>query len=156
MENDAESVSVQRTSSILPATPTDRHSMFLTSCDLVCPSYPYINRVFFYDCKDDSNAVVASLQDSLKRTLTHFYPLAGRFTFDEEGRLEVNCNDAGVDFVEAPTNVRFSDLQSDGFQYRHLFWKLARMTELLRSDYVDQPILSIQVTSCKRGPRVES
>lgn len=125
--------------------------MFLTICDLVCRSYPYINRIFFYDCKDDYNAVVASLRHSLGKVLVKFFPLAGRLAFDEDGRLEIDCNDAGVDFVEAVAHLPFSDLQCDGFQYRNLFWKLARRTELLRSDYTQLPILSIQVTKFEGG-----
>lgn len=126
--------------------------MFLTSCDLVCRSYPYINRIFFYECKLDScRAVVSSLQESLARTLVQFFPLAGRFSYDEEGRLQIDCNDGGVDFVEAAADCPLSYLQDDGFQYRSLFWKLARRTSLLRCDYLHLPILSIQVTKFLDG-----
>lgn len=151
MESNNDEVSVERISTIFPATPTERHSMFLTSCDLVCRSYPYINRIFFFDCKDDYAAVVASLRDGLERALVHFFPLAGRFAVDDDGRLEVDCNDAGVDFVEAIAHVSFIDLQANGFQYRNLFWKLARRTELLRSDFVHRPILSVQLTKFQDG-----
>ena len=125
--------------------------MFLSSCDLVCRSYPYINRIFFYkttsfSSASDYNVRVACLKESLARTLAHFYPLAGRFTNDAGGRLCVACNDEGVEFVEACVHdLPFHRLTATGFQYSNLFWKLARRTELLRSDYMDQPILSVQV-----------
>lgn len=146
-----EVISIEKVSTVFPATPTERRTMFLTSCDLVCRSYPYINRIFFYDFKDSYRAVVSSLQESLGRTLVPFFPLAGRFSYDEEGRLQIDCSDCGVDFVEAAADLPFSDLQGDGFQYKSLFWKLARRTSLLRSDYLHQPILSIQVTKFLDG-----
>ncbi|KAJ7964786.1 vinorine synthase-like [Quillaja saponaria] len=48
------------------------------------------------------------LQQSLSQTLTHFYPLAGRFKNDSI----VDCNDNGVIFIESRTNSHLSDFLS--------------------------------------------
>jgi hypothetical protein len=165
--------------------------MFLSSCDLVCRSYPYINRIFFYSLPssppssapssaassapyssaasaalpDGSDAAglharhVAALKASLARALVDFYPLAGRFANDGDpspaaaGRLCVLLNDAGAEFVEARVDgLPYRALKDASFQHSELFWKLCRRTHLLRSDYLDQPILSVQVINSSRSP----
>lgn len=40
------------------------------------------------------------LKQSVSKTLTHFYPLAGRI----KGHLSIDCNDQGAYYVEARTN----------------------------------------------------
>ncbi|KAI5054048.1 hypothetical protein GOP47_0031058 [Adiantum capillus-veneris] len=135
-----------------------RRMVFLTSCDLVCRSYPYINRLFFF--KSECGPVqVSAMKEGLARALVSFYPLAGRFCVDEEGRLQILVDDyaativegGGVDFVEASCDLPFAGLALDGFQYRHVFLKLAPRTHYLRCDYLNEPILSVQVTKFKDG-----
>ncbi|KAI5332716.1 hypothetical protein L3X38_022845 [Prunus dulcis] len=47
------------------------------------------------------------LIESLSKTLTHFYPLAGRII---EGKAMVECNDAGAEFVKARINCSLSEI----------------------------------------------
>ena len=59
--------------------------------------------IFFYQNKDGNNNLVdvthisSGLKKSLSETLTHYYPLAGRF---KDGTT-VECNDEGAYFSEA-------------------------------------------------------
>eukprot|EP00250_Pteridium_aquilinum_P008589 c18058_g1_i2 orf=559-1932(-) len=152
-------VTVERVRRVTPLTRTDVSNMFLTTCDLVCRTYPYINRAFFYDVggqqdgRSHYEAIVNMLEQGLAKTLVHFYPLAGRLSHNEDGRLQIECNDEGVELLEASISPEFpfSDLLQDGFQYRPLFWKLAPKSDLLRCDYLHEPLLSIQVTRFFNG-----
>ncbi|MCO5551175.1 hypothetical protein L7F22_004672 [Adiantum nelumboides] len=136
-----------------------RRVVFLTSCDLVCRSYPYINRVFFFKSEWGQALplqAVSAMKQGLAKALVSFYPLAGRFCVDEEGRLQVMVADSssvegGAEFVEALCDLPFAALALDGFQYRRVFLKLAPRTHYLRCDYLHEPILSVQVTKFKDG-----
>ncbi|KAG5602920.1 hypothetical protein H5410_034290 [Solanum commersonii] len=44
------------------------------------------------------------LQKSLAETLTKFYPLAGRFSEDDD-ELSIHCNDKGVEYIESKVNM---------------------------------------------------
>lgn len=157
-------VRIETVSKVKPATGGEkRRIVFLTSCDLVCRSYPYINRVFFFKSSGQECAEpwqVSLMKEGLAKALVSFYPLSGRFCADEEGRLQIECgNDelvdvvggGGVEFVEASCDLSFAELVRDGFQYRQVFWKLARRTHYLRCDYLHEPILSIQITKFADG-----
>ncbi|KAH7404053.1 hypothetical protein KP509_15G008600 [Ceratopteris richardii] len=154
----------------------ERRVVFLTCCDLVCRSYPYINRIFFFNGGDDVESVVASLKEGLSKALVDFYPLSGRFCIGQEGRLQVECNNSrgadvhaaieacvgvvdgvggelccgavpsSAEFVEATCDLPFRMLAQERFQHHPVFWKLARRTHYLRCDYLHEPILSVQVT----------
>ncbi|XP_058077030.1 vinorine synthase-like [Magnolia sinica] len=91
---------------IKPSSPTPQHlcRLQLSLLDQLSPRI-YIRLVLFYS-KNDSSPVQKShqLKKSLSETLTRFYPLAGRI----EGNSSVECNDMGVDFVEARVDGQLS------------------------------------------------
>lgn len=144
-------VSVEKVRKVTPLTKSEVSNMFLSSSDLVCRTYPYINRVLFYDVggrQQEYEAAVDMLEKGLAKTLGFFYPLAGRLSHDEDGRLQIECNDEGAELIEASISpdFPFSHLLQDDFQYRPLFWKLAPKSDLLRCDYPHEPLLSVQIT----------
>lgn len=47
------------------------------------------------------DSVVELLKKSLSEALLHFYPLAGRLRTSSDGVVYIDCNDGGVDFIEA-------------------------------------------------------
>ncbi|XP_024545482.1 shikimate O-hydroxycinnamoyltransferase-like [Selaginella moellendorffii] len=74
----------------------------------------YTKQVYYFppSSRDD---LVASLRASLSRVLVPFYVLAGRVRRAEDGhKLEVDCNDGGISFVEAP-DASFSDWKNMAF-----------------------------------------
>ncbi|KAH7281332.1 hypothetical protein KP509_36G041900 [Ceratopteris richardii] len=56
---------------------------------------------------------------------------------------------SGAEFVEAVCDMSYASLAEEGFQHHQVFWELARRTHRLRCDYLDEPILSVQVTKFK-------
>ncbi|KAK8484373.1 hypothetical protein V6N12_041715 [Hibiscus sabdariffa] len=73
----------------------------------------YNSFIYFYPetCDTDTDADKITISDRLKqsisKSLTHFYPLAGRMTEDQ---LFVDCNDEGIPFVEARVKCQLFDV----------------------------------------------
>ncbi|KAJ6747839.1 F21J9.9 [Salix koriyanagi] len=79
------------------STPQHRRTYKLSILDQLAPSL-YIPIILFYSppcenlCKNSDH-----LKKSFSRTLTHFYPFAGRVKDD----FSIDCNDDGAAFIEA-------------------------------------------------------
>eukprot|EP01018_Ginkgo_biloba_P000652 Gb_13282 [translate_table: standard] len=134
---------------VKPSVPTQKHRMFLSAIDRKCLLFEYIQTILFYKYDDESHfhSMVAKLNTSLSLALVDFYPLAGSLVMGENGRHEIECNDSGVELVEASANVRFPDLDLDpDFEPLTSFPKLIHMAVHQRSDSSDLPLLSVQVT----------
>lgn len=84
------------------------------------------------------------LKNSLSKQLSSFYPAAGRLRRREDRKLELVCNNAGVEFVEAfvdGTLAEFGD-----FKPNKLFTELLDPAPALVGDaFLDHPITYIQV-----------
>ncbi|KAL2230534.1 UNVERIFIED_CONTAM: Vinorine synthase [Sesamum indicum] len=92
-------------------TPPHLRKLKLSYLDQSLPSF-YVPLVFFYQADElrgltTCNPVQISqrLKQSLSKTLTSFYPLAGRIEDD----FVVDCCDAGVEFIEARLNGQLMD-----------------------------------------------
>ncbi|KAK9027764.1 hypothetical protein V6N11_067587 [Hibiscus sabdariffa] len=101
------------TESIKPSSPTPLHlrSFELSILDQMTPAF-YIPLIFWYtqNAASDESSLEAEeisrrLKKSLSETLTRFYPFAGRIN----GCL-VDCNDDGVDYIEARVNCVLRDI----------------------------------------------
>ena len=101
---------------VKPAEKTPKRGLWLSSLDMLTPipgHYP-----LFYISKPSSTPIDPSvrfmnasvLKEALRKVLADFYPVAGRFRHDHNGRLEINCNGEGVLFVEAETDAVVDDL----------------------------------------------
>ncbi|XP_021723703.1 vinorine synthase-like [Chenopodium quinoa] len=102
MELEMETIS---TEIIEPSTPTPPHlKTFKLSLLDQFYQFTYVPHVLFYNpspplengTKNDQK-MTTYLKDSLSKTLSLFYPLAGRLTMDESS---IDCNDKGISFVE--------------------------------------------------------
>nr|GMD28087.1 shikimate O-hydroxycinnamoyltransferase-like [Ipomoea batatas] len=49
------------------------------------------------------------MMEALRNVLVSFYPMAGRLARDGEGRIEINCNEEGVLFVEVESDACVDD-----------------------------------------------
>ncbi|OVA19046.1 Transferase [Macleaya cordata] len=108
-------VEVVSRETIKPSCPTPHyHRTFnLSFLDQISPSL-YTPYIFFYNnnnSNNNDNHIMASsssrrrdivIKKSLAETLTRFYPLAGRIK--DADSLIVDCNDDGVDYLEARVN----------------------------------------------------
>lgn len=63
--------------------------------------------VFFYPNYSSNNGDINILKKSLSQCLTQYYPFAGKFLAPSAS--QINCNDAGVEFLEAFINNRLDD-----------------------------------------------
>ncbi|XP_010429376.1 PREDICTED: BAHD acyltransferase At5g47980-like [Camelina sativa] len=90
---------------IKPSSPAPIDHLQLSVFDLSFPVV-YVPVTFFYESPTGESPEIISnrLKTSLSETLSRFYPLAGRI----EG-ISINCNDEGVLFTEARTDVILSD-----------------------------------------------
>lgn len=152
-----ENVRLLRVSSVVPAIPTLKHRMFLSSLDLFFISQKN-QRVMFYKIDEqemDFCTIAENLKRSLSLVLVDFYPFAGRLDIkaEESGRPEIDCNDGGVEFVEASIDMAFAELEKEEFRHKSLFKELVRNHDRDTSENgtYDGPLLSIQVTAFLGG-----
>ena len=92
-----------------PAEKTPRRSLWLSDLDLLYNEL-HIAIVYFYKPNGASNFFEASLlKEALSKVLVPFYPLAGRLRHDNDGRLEIECNEEGIVFIEAESSSILDD-----------------------------------------------
>jgi 5-bromo-4-chloroindolyl phosphate hydrolysis protein len=77
-------------------TPPHLQNLNISFLDQLAPSLNVTN-IFYYTNNHHVNNI-EDLEKSLSEILTLFYPLAGRYI---EDNLSVDCNDEGVEFLEA-------------------------------------------------------
>ncbi|KAJ0785409.1 putative transferase [Helianthus annuus] len=63
--------------------------------------------LFFTENPNQDPKFVVQLEKSLEKVLTRLYPLAGRYV--EESHI-VDCNDEGVEFIQAKVNIKLEDI----------------------------------------------
>ncbi|KAA8540714.1 hypothetical protein F0562_024367 [Nyssa sinensis] len=97
---------------IKPSIPTPHHlrDFKLSFLDQLIPPV-YVPIILFYSHNETTNLkqpaeISYLLKKSLSHTLTRFYPLAGRMRGDNL----VDCNDQGVDYLEAHVDGQLSDI----------------------------------------------
>eukprot|EP00253_Pinus_taeda_P001347 PITA_01347 len=147
-------VKVSRISTVAPAMPTAKHSMFLSAIDISNIPSNNVGILLFYKIPDitaakDFPTMVEKLKTSLSLVLVDFYPFAGRLDRKgaESGRPQIDCNDEGVEFVEATIDMAFEDVEIDNFQHKNFFTELVQ----IRHGKDDDSLLSIQVTAFQGG-----
>ncbi|PPD66258.1 hypothetical protein GOBAR_DD36862 [Gossypium barbadense] len=128
-------ISIKESTMVRPAEEhTPKGSIWNSNLDLLISRY-HVSTVYFYKpngCSDffDTGRVKEGLskvlvpfypiagrlgvKEGLSKVLVPFYPIAGRLGYDENGRLEIICNDEGVPFVEAETSSVLEDLVGNG------------------------------------------
>ncbi|XP_038906914.1 stemmadenine O-acetyltransferase-like [Benincasa hispida] len=91
----------------IPTPETQKHLKFSFLDQLALPVY--VPLLLFYD-SNNNNQIDPSkfhlLKSSLSKTLTQFYPFAGRINDDN---LSISCIDEGAIFLEAETNYPLSN-----------------------------------------------
>lgn len=142
-------INVKESSMVRPAQPTPNQRVWNSNLDLVIPRF-HTPSVYFYRRPESAASFFDAevLKEALGRALVPFYPMAGRLGRDEDGRIEINCNGAGVLFVVAETSSTINDFGD--------FAPTMELKQLIpRVDYTDDisayPLLVLQVTHFKCG-----
>ena len=108
----------------------------------------YNRRLLFYPnlTSSDVDRAIRTLKQSLSAVLVHYYPWAGRLALDPNGRLVIDCNDAGVEFVEARVDTPMDEIGREGFPMMPLYDHLSPVVDHRGSSQLyTSPLLSIQV-----------
>ncbi|KAK3420827.1 LOW QUALITY PROTEIN: hypothetical protein EUGRSUZ_G00511 [Eucalyptus grandis] len=85
------------------------------------------------------------MEDSLSKTLTLFYPMAGRYIEDDDGCF-IDCNDLGVDFVHAKWMARLIS-----FSIETPTWICSNYLSQFPNNLVGNPLVVIQVNTFECG-----
>ncbi|KAJ7949105.1 Hydroxycinnamoyl-CoA:shikimate/quinate hydroxycinnamoyl transferase [Quillaja saponaria] len=96
-------VSITSSCIVIPSEPTPNGLMRLSDFDQIPGMKHAPSGLFFYKQNHNSitiEDVTKKLKDSLSKILVPYYPLAGRLC-SIQGRVELDCNAKGVQFVEA-------------------------------------------------------
>ncbi|RZC71190.1 hypothetical protein C5167_034648 [Papaver somniferum] len=141
-------ISIKESTMVRPAEETPQRSLWNANVDLVVPRM-HTPSVYFYRPNGSSNFFDCSvLKEALSKVLVPFYPMGGRLKRDEDGRIEIDCNGAGVLLVEAETTSVIDDFGD--------FAPTLELRQLIPSvdysgDISSYPLLVLQVTHFKCG-----
>jgi len=100
-------VTIVASYSVFPRHETPKGHLWLSDSDQVVRS-GHTPTIYVYQTKhnDETNE---RLRNSLAEILVHYYPVAGRLSLAEDGRIELDCNAKGVTFIEAQTTKSLGD-----------------------------------------------
>lgn len=142
-------VTIKKSSMVGPATETPTHHIWLSPLDLQMMRSKHSAFVYFYKSNISSDSFKPQvLKDALSNVLVPFYPAAGRYGRDENGRIEIICNAEGALFVEAEASIMLDDL--DYFAPNVNFDQLFPFIDYSK-DISSYPLVLIQVTRFKCG-----
>lgn len=142
-----QTVSITKTVPVYPKLLHPQKVLNLSNLDRQCPILMYL--VFFYNpshaIKNLSlNSVFSSLKSGLEETLSVWYPAAGRLCPNQnDGKLDLWCNNNGATLVEAVTQVKISQL-GDLSQYNDFLEKLV-YKPVFDGNFSNMPLVVAQV-----------
>ncbi|XP_010268237.1 PREDICTED: omega-hydroxypalmitate O-feruloyl transferase-like [Nelumbo nucifera] len=143
-------VSLQRCSTILPAEKTQRRSIFLSNIDQVLNFTVESVHFFLANPAFPPETVAQMLERALQKLLVEYDFLAGRLRFNpQQGRLEIDCNSAGVGFSVATSELSLEEVGD--LVYPNPAFGQLMMDKLCSLETDDQPLCALQVTSFRCG-----
>ncbi|XP_014508273.1 spermidine hydroxycinnamoyl transferase-like [Vigna radiata var. radiata] len=100
-------VAIVASYSVFPSKETPKGQLWLSDNDQVVRS-GHTPTIYVYQAKHN-DGTTQRLINSLAQILVPYYPLAGRLSLAETGRIQVDCNAKGVTFIEAETTKSLAD-----------------------------------------------
>ncbi|KAK4424636.1 Anthranilate N-benzoyltransferase protein 1 [Sesamum alatum] len=144
-------LTLRQSTLVSPPKQAENKSFFLSNVDQILNFD--VPTVHFFKANPDFplETVAKRLKMALERVLVPYDFMAGRLKLNQQsGRLEIDCNSAGVGFVVASSECSLDELGD--FVYPNLgFRQLAVQTLDNLGPDVEQPLCVIQVTSFKCG-----
>ncbi|PWA70756.1 transferase, Chloramphenicol acetyltransferase-like domain protein [Artemisia annua] len=110
---------------------------------------PFVNVgvVLYFSTNSNHDAkFVTRLEKSLEKTLTRFYPLAGRFV---NKTLIIDCNDQGAEFIHAKVNIKLQDILAPNANVKFVDDFIP--SKKFAIDQFHEPLLAVQVTMFECG-----
>lgn len=125
---------------VKPSKPTPPHlrTYKISVMDEINPSM-FVVRILYYK-SGVTEGNFTSLEESLARTLSLFYPLAGRY--DKEKRA-VDCNDEGAQYSTAEVEYQLDQLMDGTVEVEKL--ALLLPLEIGAADEPTDPMLGVQI-----------
>lgn len=141
-------VQISKRETIIPSSPTpaELRSFKLSLFDQLNPAL-YTPLLLFYTDHHGQltpNEKSGRLKLSLSRTLSHFYPLAGRI----RDNLFIECTDQGAEFIEAKVSCCLSDVLK---QPNEMVLEKFLPTDIYSTDARDGPLLRAKVNFFECG-----
>lgn len=150
-------VTTLSTTTLRPSEPTERRYVFLSNIDQVLNFSVETVHFFNANAEHPIESIVATLRSAVERVLVPYDFLAGRLRLDEsKGRLEIDCNAAGVKFVVAKSELELAELGD--LEYPNpAFRQLVTMTEAGGGHGLEDRLLcAFQVTLTKHSLQLQS
>ncbi|KAK9055301.1 hypothetical protein SSX86_026383 [Deinandra increscens subsp. villosa] len=105
----------------------------------------HVPTIYFYPhSPDDWLTLIQTLKTSLSSILVHFFPLAGRLSVIPGGRLELDCNAQGVQFLDAYADMKLVDM--DTLLPSPVYHQLIPSIDYQTTPLEETPLLVLQVT----------
>jgi shikimate O-hydroxycinnamoyltransferase len=145
------SVIKKETHIIKPTQPTQHSPIVLSNNDLVQPKLFVLMHYFFKNVNNEKNFMdVHKLCASLEVILSDYYPLAGQFKMEPEGRMSIVCNDQGVPFIVAESpDIKIQDLEEKNWANSSIPNDLLPFNQI--PDSFDIPLFAAQHTTLADG-----
>ncbi|KAI7731863.1 hypothetical protein M8C21_032227 [Ambrosia artemisiifolia] len=141
-------VVVRDSTMVRPAKESPTRKVWNSSLDLTAPNN-HTRSVYFYRPNGAPNFFDTKvMKDALSRVLVTFYPMAGRFKHDQDGRVEIECQGQGALFLEAESDGVIDDLGDFAPTLEYL--KLIPMVDYSQG-IESYPLMVFQVTYFKCG-----
>ncbi|GJS37984.1 transferase, chloramphenicol acetyltransferase-like domain protein [Tanacetum coccineum] len=102
--------------------------------------------LFFPANRDNNLQFVTKLEKSLERTLTRFYPLAGRYIDENHS---VDCSDQGAEYIYAKVNIKLQDILV--LKENVIFFNEFIPSKLGVAYHLNNSLLATQVTTFECG-----
>ncbi|EFJ31486.1 BAHD family acyltransferase, clade V [Selaginella moellendorffii] len=142
-------VVIQSSELVTPALPLERRTLYLSNIDHQV--FFHVEWIMVYDSIDNPRDWIEKLRECLAKILVPYYFLAGSFKLnDENGRLEIDCNGAGVVFTRASmdaTIAQLHNLRDPDPLFRKELITLPRNVESIQ----DLPLLTLQARKFQCG-----
>lgn len=137
-------VTIKDVSLVHPLEETERRSMFMSNIDQVL-NFTVETVHFFPPNKDFPPEIVTEkLKNALQKILAHYDYFGGRLRFSPEtGRLEFDCNGAGVGFVVASSEYTLDEIGDLVYPNPAFIQLVTKSMDTLGKD--DQPVAILQV-----------
>ncbi|ONK77370.1 uncharacterized protein A4U43_C02F5820 [Asparagus officinalis] len=138
---------------VSPVHPTPTEVVFLSNIDQTV-AFP-VETIFFYEAPHGDATITSDITERVRRSvsdvlLIHYYFMAGRLNLNvKTKRLELVCNNAGVLYVGAKSNLSLKELGNLSLpnpSFQHLILRTDSFKSL-----ADTPIFTIQVTKFRCG-----